>query len=99
MGYDPHNHVTLGALNDAGKRLTPVCFDQPSTTTHLLIDCSTGQESKFLILHDNENDRLELPYEEEREALCHAKKETLKTHYIEIKVETRPKTRIINSNT
>ena len=60
-GYYPYNPAALGALSDAGKRLIPVCFDKPITTTRLLIECPSDQESKFLLLHDDENDRWELP--------------------------------------
>ena len=60
-GYYPYNHAALGALSDAGKRLIPVCFDKPITTTRLLIECGSGQESKFLLLHDDENDGWQLP--------------------------------------
>ena len=60
-GYYPYNHAALNALSDAGKRVIPVCFDKPITTTRLLIECPSGEESKFLLLQDDENDRWELP--------------------------------------
>ncbi len=60
-GYYPYNPAALGALSDAGKRLIPVCFDKPITTTRLLIECPSSNESKYLLLHDDENDRWELP--------------------------------------
>ena len=60
-GYYPYNNAALNALSDTGKRLIPICFDQSITTTRLLIDCLSGQESKFLLLYDKENDLWELP--------------------------------------
>ena len=48
-------------MSDSGKRLIPVCFDKPITTTRLLIEHASGQEPEFLLLHDNEHDRWELP--------------------------------------
>ena len=61
VGYYPYNLAALAALSDAGKRLIPVCFDKPITTTRLLVECPARPESKFLLLHDDENDRWELP--------------------------------------
>ncbi len=66
-GYYPYNRAALDSLSDAGKRLIPVCSDKPITTTRLLIECPSGGESKFLLLHDDENDRWELPGGEGRE--------------------------------
>ncbi len=60
-GYYPYNPAALDALSDAGKRLIPVCFDKPITTTRLLVECPSSGESKYLLLHDDENDRWELP--------------------------------------
>ena len=60
-GYYSYNHAALDSLSDAGKRLLPACFDKPITTAHLLIECPNGEESKFLLLHDKENGRWELP--------------------------------------
>lgn len=60
-GYYPYNSAALGSLSDAGKRLIPVCFDKPITTTRLLIECPSGDESKYLLVHDDENNRWELP--------------------------------------
>ena len=60
-GYYPYNSAALNSLSDAGKRLIPVCFDKPITTTRLLIECPSSDESKYLLLHDDENDRWELP--------------------------------------
>ncbi len=60
-GYYPYNSATLNSLSDAGKRLIPVCFDKPITTTRLLIECPSSAESKYLLLHDDENNRWELP--------------------------------------
>ena len=41
--------------------MIPICFDRSITTTRLLIDCVSDQESKFLLLYDKENDLWELP--------------------------------------
>jgi hypothetical protein len=60
-GYYPYNPAALDALSDAGKRLIPVCFDKPITTTRLLIERPSGQGSEFLLLHDDEHDGWELP--------------------------------------
>ena len=60
-GYYPYNSAALNSLSDAGKRLIPVCFNKPITTTRLLIECPSSGESKYLLLRDNENDRWELP--------------------------------------
>ena len=60
-GYYPYNQSALNALSDAGKRLIPVCFDKPITTTRLLIESPTNGESKYLVLHDDENDSWALP--------------------------------------
>ena len=51
-GYYPYNPAALDALSDDGKRLIPVCFDKPITTTRLLIEDTSSSESKFL-LHRN----------------------------------------------
>ena len=60
-GYYPYNSAALNALSNAGKRLIPVCFDKPITTTRLLVECPSDDESKYLLLRDDENDRWELP--------------------------------------
>ena len=60
-GYYPYNSAALNSLSDAGKRLIPVCFNKPITTTRLLIECPSSGESKYLLLRDDENDRWELP--------------------------------------
>ena len=60
-GYYPYNRGALDALSDAGKRLLPVCFDQPLTTTRLLIECPSGAESRFLLCRDADTDRWQLP--------------------------------------
>ena len=54
-GYYPYNSVARDALSEAGKRLIPVCFDAPITTTRLLM--SAGDQ--FLLVR--ENDRWVLP--------------------------------------
>ena len=53
-GYYPYNPAALDALSDDGKRLIPVCFDKPITTTRLLIEDTSNQESKFLLHRDEE---------------------------------------------
>lgn len=69
-GYYPYNPTALDALSDDGKRLIPVCFDKPIATTRLLIEDSSGQESKFLLRRDAETNSWELPggegWEEEK---------------------------------
>ena len=58
-GYYPYNRAAFDSLSDAGKRLLPVCFEVPITTTRLLIECPSKEESKFLLLQDN--NRWDLP--------------------------------------
>ena len=53
-GYYPYNPAALEALSDDGKRLIPVCFEKPITTTRLLIEDTSSQESKFLLNRDAE---------------------------------------------
>ena len=60
-GYYPYNRGALEALSDAGKRLLPVCFDRPITTTRLLIECPTGVDSRFLLCRDADSDVWQLP--------------------------------------
>ena len=60
-GYYPYNRAALDALSDAGKRLVPACFDQPITTTRLLIECPSDAESRFLLRRDADTDLWELP--------------------------------------
>ena len=60
-GYYPYNTAARNALSDAGKRLIPVCFDKPLTTSRLLIERPSPAETQFLLLRDEENDRWELP--------------------------------------
>ena len=60
-GYYPYNSAALNSLSDASKRLIPVCFDKPITTTRLLIEYPSDDESKYLLLRDDENNRWELP--------------------------------------
>ena len=45
----------------AGKRLIPVHFDRPISTTRLLIESTSNPPPRFLLIHDNERDRWELP--------------------------------------
>ena len=69
-GYYPYNPAAWNALSDDAKRLIPVCFDKPITTTRLLIEGTSTQESKFLLHRDTETARWELPggegWEEEK---------------------------------
>ena len=69
-GYYPYNPDALDALSDDGKRLIPICFDKPITTTRLLIEDASSQESKFLLRRDAETHHWELPggegWEEEK---------------------------------
>ena len=69
-GYYPYNPAALDALSDEGKRLIPAYFDKPITTTRLLIEYPSGQESKFLLRRDTEKASWRLPggegWEEEK---------------------------------
>ena len=69
-GYYPYDPAALDALSDDGKRLIPVCFDQPIATTRLLIEDSSSPEPKFLLRRDAETSAWELPggegWEEEK---------------------------------
>ncbi|RKU08108.1 hypothetical protein C6503_23275 [Candidatus Poribacteria bacterium] len=53
-GYYPYNPAAWDAVSDDAKRLIPVCFDKPITTTRLLIEDTSTQESKFLLHRDRE---------------------------------------------
>ena len=72
-GYYPYNRAALDALSDAGKRLLPVCFDQPITTTRLLIENASGFDSRYLLCRDADADVWKLPggegWEEESSGL------------------------------
>ena len=65
-GYYPYNSAAVNALSDHGKRLIPVCFDKPLSSTRLLFE---NDESKYLLLQD-ENKKWQLPegkgWEEEK---------------------------------
>ena len=60
-GYYPYNRAAHDALSDAGKRLLPVCFDQPITTTRLLIEKPAGFDSRYLLCRDPDSGVWELP--------------------------------------
>jgi ectoine hydroxylase-related dioxygenase (phytanoyl-CoA dioxygenase family) len=60
-GYYPYNPAALEALSDAGKRLIPVCFDKPITTTRLLIERPADGRPQFLLLRDDHNGSWKLP--------------------------------------
>ena len=60
-GYYPYNPAAVEALSDSGKRLIPVCYDKPITTTRLLIETTSDGESKFLLHRDPETRCWELP--------------------------------------
>ena len=60
-GYYTYNPAALDALSDDSKRLIPVCFDKPLTTTRLLIEDLSNKESKFLLRRDAETHHWELP--------------------------------------
>ena len=60
-GYYPYNPAALNALSDAGKRLIPVCFDKPITTTRLLIESPSDRGPRFLLLSDGDNSGWDLP--------------------------------------
>ena len=69
-GYYRYSQAAYEALSDAGKRLLPVHSDKPLAETRLLIECSVGEESLFLVQRDGETDRWQLPggrgWEEEK---------------------------------
>ena len=60
-GYYPYNPAARDALSEAGKRLLPVCFDQPITTTRLLIERRSGIDSKYLLCRDADSGVWKLP--------------------------------------
>jgi len=60
-GYYAYNSAARDALSDTGKRLIPVCFDQPIKTTRLLIESPDGQGSKFLLQRNDEKGSWQLP--------------------------------------
>ena len=48
-GYYPYDRTAYDALSDAGKRLIPLHFDQPLTDTRLLIESTSGSESRYFL--------------------------------------------------
>ncbi len=60
-GYYPYDHAAYDSLSDAGKRLIPVHSDTPLTTPRLLIESTSGTQSKFLLVNDDGNGGWELP--------------------------------------
>ena len=69
-GYYPYNRDAVDALSDDAKRLIPVCFDSPLTTTRLLVESASGEESRYLLRRNTETESWELPggagWEEEK---------------------------------
>jgi len=59
-GWYPYSRAARGALSHAGQRLIPCCFDVPITVSRLLIE-RPGSESTFLLRHDADSDRWQLP--------------------------------------
>ncbi len=68
-GYYPYDRAAYDAMSDEGKRLIPVWFEKPISTTQLLIEDTSTQESRFFLLKESE-DRWGLPggegWEEEK---------------------------------
>ena len=60
-GYYPYDHAAYDSLSDAGKRLIPVHSDKPIMTTRLLIESTSGAQSKFLLVNDDGNGGWKLP--------------------------------------
>ena len=60
-GYYSYDRAALGAMSDEGKRLIPVCFEKPITTTRLLIEDTSSDQSRFLALRDEATCALGLP--------------------------------------
>ena len=69
-GYYPYDRTAYEALSDAGKRLIPLHFDQPITDTRLLIEATSGSESRYFLTSADGNGSWELPggagWEEEK---------------------------------
>ena len=69
-GYYPYDRTAYDALSDTGKRLIPLHFDQPITDTRLLIESTSGSESRYLLTSADGNGNWELPggtgWEEEK---------------------------------
>ena len=69
-GYYPYDRTAYDALSDAGKRLIPLHFDQPITDTRLLIEATSGSESRYFLTSIDGNGSRELPggtgWEEEK---------------------------------
>ena len=69
-GYYPYDRTAYDALSDAGKRLIPLHFDQPIADTRLLIESTSGSESRYLLTSIDGNGSWELPggtgWEEEK---------------------------------
>ena len=69
-GYYPYDRTAYDTLSDAGKRLIPLHFDQPITDTRLLIESTSGSESRYLLTSTDGNGSWKLPggegWEEEK---------------------------------
>lgn len=60
-GYYPYDQAAYDSLSDQGKRLIPVHFDKPIATTRLLIEDGSNDESRYLLVRDEEADGWQLP--------------------------------------
>ncbi|MEM7533496.1 MAG: phytanoyl-CoA dioxygenase family protein [Chloroflexota bacterium] len=60
-GYYPYSSAAVNAMSDVGKRLIPTSLDTPITDTRLLIESTSGDESTFLLRHDEAHDTWTLP--------------------------------------
>ena len=60
-GYYPYDRAARAALSDAGRRLIPLHFDQPISDTRLLIESTSGAESRYLLTSSDGNGTWELP--------------------------------------
>ena len=60
-GHYRYNQTAHCSLSDAGKRLIALHSDAPLTTTRLLVERVSPQESAFLLLYDHETQAWQLP--------------------------------------
>ena len=60
-GHYPYNEAAHRSLSDAGKRLLAFHSDAPLTTSRLLVERESSQESAYFLLYDHDSQAWRLP--------------------------------------
>ena len=60
-GHYPYNEAAHRSLSDAGKRLLAFHSDAPLTTSRLLVERESSQESAYFLLYDHDTQAWRLP--------------------------------------